>query len=136
LAWNRIASSYESSIKYRWLTKAVFAQASQEAVLVQLPPSFAGELLSVVGEAGRRDAEAKMREALGRKVDLRLEVSEHLAESLQGEPDAQPAASTDGPEANKPREEKPKDPIEAFKNDPLIKKALEIFAGEIQTASK
>ena len=33
---------------------------------------------------------------------------------------------------------KPKaaDPAGDFKNDPLIKKALEIFAGEIQTASK
>ena len=35
-----------------------------------------------------------------------------------------------------PSEEKPKDPVESFKNDPLIKKALEIFAGEIQTATK
>ena len=31
---------------------------------------------------------------------------------------------------------KSKDPVEEFKNDPLIKKALEIFAGEIQTSSK
>ena len=31
---------------------------------------------------------------------------------------------------------KPADPAEEFKNDPLIKKALEIFAGEIQTATK
>jgi DNA polymerase-3 subunit gamma/tau len=136
LAWNRVASSYESSIKYRWLTKAVFAEASQDAVLVQLPPSFAGELRSVVGEAGRKDAEAKMHEALGRKVNLRLEVSEHLAKSPQANPDVQPAASPDWPQDTTPREEKPNDPVEAFKNDPLIKKALEIFAGEIQTASK
>jgi DNA polymerase III subunit gamma/tau len=135
VAWNRVASSYESSIKYRWLTKAVFAQASQDAVLVHVPSSFAGELRSVVGEAGRKDAEAKMSEALGRKVNLRLEVSEHLAESSQAGTDAH-AVSPDRPQGPISREEKPKDPVEAFKNDPLIKKALEIFAGEIQTATK
>ena len=134
LAWNRVASSYESSIKYRWLTKAVFAEASQESVLVQLAPSFAGELRSVVGEAGRKDAEDKLREALGRKVSLRLEIGEQLVEPPPADDDAQPAASPD--RADVPREEKPSDPVEAFKNDPLIKKALEIFAGEIQTANK
>ncbi|MGB7791006.1 MAG: DNA polymerase III subunit gamma/tau [Terrimicrobiaceae bacterium] len=134
LAWNRVASSYESSIKYRWLTKAVFAGASQESVLVQLAPSFAGELRSVVGEAGRKDAEDKLREALGRKVSLRLEIGEQLVEPPQADADAQSATSPD--RADVPREEKPSDPVEAFKNDPLIKKALEIFAGEIQTANK
>ena len=134
LAWNRVASSYESSIKYRWLTKAVFAEASQESVLVQLAPSFAGELRSVVGEAGRKDAEDKLREALGRRVSLRLEIGEQLVEPPPADADAQSAASPD--RADVPREEKPSDPVEAFKNDPLIKKALEIFAGEIQTANK
>ena len=31
-------------------------------------------------------------------------------------------------------EEKPKDPVEEFRNDPLIRKALEIFQAEIQPA--
>ena len=109
LAWNRVASSYESSIKYRWLTKAVFAEASQESVLVQLAPSFAGELRSVVGEAGRKDAEDKLREALGRKVNLRLEIGEQLVEPPQADSDAQSAASPD--RADVPREEKPRDPV-------------------------
>ena len=134
VAWNRVASSYESSIKYRWLTKAVFAEASQESVLVQLAPSFAGELRSVVGEAGRKDAEDKLRETLGRKVSLRLEIDEQLVEPPQADSDAQSVASPD--QTDLPSEEKPKDPVESFKNDPLIKKALEIFAGEIQTATK
>jgi len=136
LAWNRVASSYESSIKFRWLTKAIFAEAHQESVLVQIPPSFAGELRSVVGEAGRKNAEAKLSEALGKKVILRLEIAEHLAEAPPTETNAQPAAAPDAPQTSGPHEEKPKDPVEEFKNDPLIKKALEIFAGEIQTAAK
>ena len=130
-----MATSYESSLKFRWLTKAVFAQGDQDKVLVHIPPSSAGELRSVVGEAGRRDAETKLREALGREVILRLEVGEDLAETLPA--DSEPAASPPpAPQTSAERQETPKDPAEEFKNDPLIKKALEIFAGEIQTATK
>ena len=136
VAWNRVASSYESSIKFRWLTKAIFAETNHDGVLVQIPPSFAGELRSVVGEAGRKNAEAKLSEALGTKVNLRLEIGEHLAETSPTETSAQPAASLDEPQTSGLHEEKSKDPAEEFKNDPLIKKALEIFAGEIQTAAK
>jgi DNA polymerase-3 subunit gamma/tau len=135
LAWNRVASSYESSLKYRWLTKAVFARTSQDVVLVQIPPSFANELRSVVGEAGRQDAEAKMRKALGRAVILRLEVSHDLAESLSADSDSQPPSPRQS-QISARSEAAPNDPAEDFKNDPLIKKALEIFAGEIQTATK
>ena len=136
IAWNRVASSYESSIKFRWLTKAIFAEANHDGVLVHVPPSFAGELRSVVGESGRKNAEAKLSEALGKKVNLRLEVGEHLAESRSTEITAPPAADPDEPQTSGLHEEKSKDPAEEFKNDPLIKKALEIFAGEIQTAAK
>ena len=136
VAWNRVASSYESSIKFRWLTKAIFAEASQDGVLVHVPPSFAGELRSVVGESGRKNAEAKLAEALGKKVNLRLEVGEHLAESPFTETSAPPAAVPVEPQTSGLDEQKSKDPAEEFKNDPLIKKALEIFAGEIQTAAK
>ena len=134
VAWNRVASSYESSIKFRWLTKAIFAEARDDGVLVYVPPSFAGELRSVVGESGRKHAEAQLSEALGRKVHLRLEVGEHLVESLLPEAGPPPAALPVEPPPSELHE--PKDPVEEFKNDPLIKKALEIFAGEIQTATK
>jgi DNA polymerase III subunit gamma/tau len=133
LAWNRVASCYESSLKYRWLTKAVFAKASQDSVLVQLPPSSVSVVRSVVGEAGRKDAEDKLSEALGRKLTLRLEIGDDVVEPQQADIEAQ-SASPDRAEA--PSEGKPTDPVESFKNDPLIKKALEIFAGEIQTATK
>jgi hypothetical protein len=133
VAWDRVASSYESSIKFRWLTKAIFAGANQDTVIVQISPSFAGELRSVVGEAGRKDAEAKLGKSLGKKLTLRLEVGEHLIESLPIE--VEPAAVA-APQSPKPCEEAARDPAEEFKNDPLIKKALEIFAGEIQTAPK
>jgi DNA polymerase-3 subunit gamma/tau len=134
VAWDRVAASYEASIKFRWLTKGVFAEAVENSVFVKLPPSSAGALRSVVGEDGRRNAEAKLSAILGRNIQLRLEVGEDLAE-----PAAEPSPTDLPAAAEKPAEtsrQKAADPADDFKNDPLIKKALEIFAGEIQTASK
>ena len=136
IAWNRIASSYESSLKFRWLTRAVFAHRDQDKVLVQIPLSFAGELRSVVGEAGRRDAETRLRKALGREVILRLEVGENLAEALPADSETPTDSPPTGISDVCRTPGNPKDPAEEFRNDPLIKKALEIFAGEIQTATK
>ena len=134
IAWDRVAASYEASIKFRWLTKGVFAEALENSILVKLPPSSAVALRSVVGEDGRKNAEAKLSAILGKNIKLRLEVGEDLSE---------PAADAPPPDlpptGEKPAESsqlKAADPGDDFKNDPLIKKALEIFAGEIQTASK
>ncbi|HEY5953685.1 MAG TPA: DNA polymerase III subunit gamma/tau, partial [Terrimicrobiaceae bacterium] len=132
VAWDRVAASYESSIKYRWLTKGIFVVASDSDVLVKVPPSFAIELRSVVGEDGRKNAETKLSTELDRSVKLRLEVGEEIAEPA-------PAAEAPVEEPLERRAETPvvpRDPADEFKNDPLIKKALEIFAGEIQTATK
>jgi hypothetical protein len=134
VAWDRVAASYESSIKFRWLTKGVLAETSEGGVLVKIPPSSAIELRSVVGEDGRKNAEAKLCAALGRNVKLRLEVDEGLAESPPEDLGAQPAAPVERAAESSPV--RPRDPADEFKNDPLIKKALEIFAGEIQTATK
>ena len=134
VAWDRVAASYEASIKFRWLTKGVFAEAVENSVLVRLPPSSAAALRSVVGEDGRKNAEAKLSAILGKNIKLRLEVDEDVAE-----PPAETAPTNLPATVEKPAESpKPKaaDPEGDFKNDPLIKKALEIFAGEIQTASK
>jgi hypothetical protein len=103
-------------------------------VLVKIPPSSAVALQSVVGEDGRKNAEAKLSSALGRSVKLRLEVGEEMAEPAPEEAQVEPARSFEKPAETPPPG--PRDPAEEFKNDPLIKKALEIFAGEIQTATK
>ena len=134
LAWDRVAASYEASIKFRWLTKGVVAEAVENSLLVKLPPSSAAALRSVVGEDGRKNAEAKLSAMLGRNIRLALEVGEDLAEPAAEAPPTELPATLEKP-AESPRP-KAADPPDDFKNDPLIKKALEIFAGEIQTASK
>ncbi|PTX93606.1 DNA polymerase III subunit gamma/tau [Spartobacteria bacterium LR76] len=142
IAWENVARTYETSIKYRWLTKGVFALIEADSVLVQLPPSEAKELASFLGEMGRKDAEEKLSKALNRKLTLRIEIGEHLAvveETPEPEPEPAPSpevkASTPEPAAAVPQAPVG-DPMDEFKNDPLIKKALEIFRGEIQTATK
>lgn len=140
VAWDRVSATYSSSIKYRWLTLGVFAGVQENgAVLVQLPASCATELASVVGESGTQDAEAKLSKELGKRIKLVLELADHLSEPEPPEPEpepAPPAAET----AEEPVPESPPEPaaktMEEFKNDPLIKKALEIFAGELQTPAK
>jgi DNA polymerase-3 subunit gamma/tau len=136
VAWERVSSTYESSIKYRWLTKGVFAGMVGEAgMLIHLPPSYEPEMKSIIGDAGRKDAEGKLAEILGRKVKVTLEISDGLAEAHPEEPvpEASPAIVEEAPP---PPPEPVGDPMEEFKNDPLIKKALEIFAGEIQVTAK
>lgn len=142
IAWENVARNYETSIKYRWLTKGVFALIEGDSVLVQLPPSEAKELASFLGEMGRKDAEEKLSKALNRRLTLRIEIGEHLtvAEEIpEPEPEPAPSPESKAPEP-KPAEAAPQapaaDPMDDFKNDPLIKKALEIFRGEIQTSTK
>ncbi len=142
IAWENVARTYETSIKYRWLTKGVFALIEGDSVLVQLPPSEAKELASFLGEMGRKDAEEKLSKALSRKLTLRLEIGEHLTvveEIPEPEPEPAPVPEAKAPEPE-PASAAPQapagDPMDEFKNDPLIKKALEIFRGEIQTATK
>jgi hypothetical protein len=118
------------------LTKAIFLEAAGDNVLVQIPFSFADEFRSVVGESGRRDAESKLSELLAQRISLRFQVAEQPPESPATEDGSQAARLPEERPAAEPAEAKSKDPVEEFKNDPLIKKALEIFAGEIQTSSK
>lgn len=140
IAWENVARTYETSIKYRWLTKGVFALIEADSVLVQLPPSEAKELASFLGEMGRKDAEQKLSAALNRKLTLRLEIGEHLTvveDIPEPEPEPTPAPEAKAPEPEPAAPQAPAgDPMDDFKNDPLIKKALEIFRGEIQTATK
>ncbi len=134
VAWERVSTTYESSIKYRWLTKGVFARMNGDAeMLIHLPPTYEGEMKSIIGTAGRKDAEGKLAEILGRKVSVLLEISTGLAEAPTEESLPEPPSAVEEPPPAAP--EPAADPMEEFKNDPLIKKALEIFAGEIQATN-
>lgn len=140
VAWERVSTTYESSIKYRWLTKGVFARMEGESEMhIHLPPSYEPEMKSIIGEAGRKDAEGKLAEILGRKIIVKLEVNDGVGDAHAEEPapEMPPQIAEEAAPPPPPAIVEPSvDPMEEFKNDPLIKKALEIFAGEIQATAK
>lgn len=69
----------------------------------------------------RKLLDALITEASGQKIAIKFVKKEGLV-------------ATPPPREVEPPPPAPKDPLEEFKNDPLIRKALEIFRGEIQPA--
>jgi len=147
VAWERTIETYQSSLKFRFLTQGVFAGMSgTDSVIVHLPRSCAEQYQSFMGEMGRKEAESKLSEILGRRINLRMEVSDHIAEPVIEDivppPEEPKPAAAPAPAAAKPpapatvEEAKPVDVSADFQNDPLIKKALEIFRSEIQIQPK
>lgn len=147
VAWEQVKATYQSSIKWRFLTAGVFAEMmSDSTMVVHLPPSLAGESSSMLGEMGRKDAETKLSQELGRRITLRLEISDGVVEMAPAHTEEEPPAPAPAPVPAKaapatpapaPVEEKPPVDFAAdFQNDPLIKKALEIFRSEIQIGTK
>ncbi len=144
MAWDQVRATYESSIKFRWLTKGVFAGMQPDgSLLIQLPESVSDELASIFGEAGRKDAQEKFIKILGQRNKLTLELASHLVDLEEKEETPPPEsheeitpleATADKAPPAKDSGETTGDAMEEFKNDPLIKKALEIFVQEPQTA--
>ena len=129
VAWDKIATGFSKSLIYRWLSGGIFQSAGEGTVLVALPPSSKEGMESLIGESGRKEAEAKLSDILGKKVKLQLVIGdvpepESISEEEPEAPEPAKAAEPPPPPAN---------PADDFKNDPLIRKALEIFAAEIQT---
>ncbi len=127
VAWDKIASGYSKSLIYRWLSGGIFQEAEDGIVRVALPPSSKEGMESLIGESGRKEAEAKLADILGKKVKLQLvigDVPEIIAEEEPEEVEPEKPSEPTPPPAN---------PADDFKNDPLIRKALDIFAAEFQT---
>lgn len=146
VAWQQVADGFQTSFVYRWLSAGVFGDIRGNTVRILLPLSCQKELQSIVGEKGRRESETRLSEQLGRKIQLVLELSDSVAEVVGEEeesfPEPEPPIQlAPPPRASEPQpappspSSSPANTMEDFKNDPLIKKALEIFRGEIQTQS-
>jgi len=75
-------------------------------------------------------------EALGEKIQLEARVGDFEPEppEVEAEPIAEEMAAPPEPKPE-PEPEKP-DPMKEFQDDPVIKKALEVFKKEVQTTEK
>ncbi len=137
--WTRISEEIarESFIRFGWLRDGVFESYENGVLRVKFPAADADSSSSVFMDQGIRDMEKTFTRSLGRPVKLVFEFDETLTPSAEPEPEAAPVIEPreTEPEPAPVAESKPVDPMEEFKNDPLIKKALEVFKSTLQTAS-
>jgi len=128
--WEKLAEAFakDSFIRYGWLREGVFERLEGGRLFVRFPGSARESSESIWMEQGMKDIESKLTRELKQAVKLDLEFDE----SLDPPPEATPEPE---PEAPAPVAKAPADPMEEFKNDPLIKKALEVFKSTLQTAS-
>jgi DNA polymerase-3 subunit gamma/tau len=129
-AWEKTAESFakESLIRYGWLREGVFERFEDGRLFVRFPAS-ARENSEMWMEKGLKELESKLTRALARTVRMELEWDETLDQQSQPEP--VPVREEPG---NPAPPAPPADPNEDFKNDPFIKKALEVFKSTLQTA--
>ncbi len=130
-AWEKTAESFakESFIRYGWLREGLFERFENGKLFVRFPASSKESSESIWMEKGLKDLESALTRALSQAVRLVLEWDE----SLEQQPDPTPAREEPPGAAAQPPGP-PADPNEDFKNDPFIKKALEVFKSTLQTS--
>ena len=124
--WINIAK--ESLIRYGWLREGTFDRLEGGRMFVRFPESVK-ENAEIWMESGLKDLESKLARAMSQTVRLVLE----WEASPEPQPEPAPTPVREEPEASAPPLP-PADPNEDFKNDPFIKKALEVFKSTLHTA--
>lgn len=132
--WEKAAESFakESFIRFGWLREGVFERFEGGKIFVRFPASTREDSENMWMEQGLKDLEKVLTRELSQAVRLTLEFDESMNAP---EPEPEPEPVREEPKASEPVPEvPPADPMEEFKNDPLIKKALEVFKSTLQTA--
>ncbi|MFZ4774117.1 MAG: DNA polymerase III subunit gamma/tau [Terrimicrobiaceae bacterium] len=133
-SWEKTSEAFakDSFIRYGWLREGVFDRFESGRLHVRFPLSAKENSESIWMEQGLKDIETALTRALSTGVRLALEWDANLREQPEPESEAPPPRE----EREEPAPQPPApsvDPMEEFKNDPLIKKALEIFKSTQQT---
>ena len=119
-----------------WLEVGSLLSAENDQLRIGFAPAQRMFVEQLNKANNRKLLETTLAKLAGRPVGLKLELVD---------PPAEPPAASNGhhsPEADtpvparRPADEPPQDPAEAFKNDPLIQKALKIFEGEIRSVER
>ena len=147
--WSVVATSLavESPLKFGWVTSGVFSERLGNKIVVEFPASCEAQTETLFWPQARKKIQDCLSKNLGEKMELACRFTgEELPEEPQQEPfyeepprvevpkkttasspkTTESAASAPSSAATLTLEE-----LENFKNDPLIKKALEIFQAEI-----
>lgn len=147
VAWEKVTAELSHSFINKWIATGVFRTLERATLTVAFPPSGQKLAASLVGQRSLKEAETALSKLLGKPVKINplLDPSIPEPQTEEGDPPAEtapdnstspatpaaPATPAEPPEAAPARTESA---IQDFKNDPLIKKALEIFSAEIQPA--
>ena len=128
-AWESASGALakKSLVRFGWLKEGVFEQFEKGELLVRFPSGAKESSESIFMDQGRKDLEKQMSQTLGSTVRLAFEFDAATPEPVEIEDYPQRVTTS---AAAPTKEEKPADD---FKNDPLIKKALEIFKSTLQT---
>ncbi len=149
--WHTIAMGLasDSPLKFGWIEDSRFVERIGNTMVVEFPPSMESKTQTLFWPQAVRKIEELLSEKLGGKMTLESRFTgEEPPAPPEPEPAAPPAPKVAPKAATKPAaaESKPAVPepevptitpeeLEAFKNDPLIQKALEIFKAEILVTS-
>jgi DNA polymerase-3 subunit gamma/tau len=154
--WHTVAMllASESPLKFGWLEDGHFLEIEGDRLIVEFPPSLEAQTQTLFWIQAVKKIEALLSTDLGKKISLvcRFSGAEPPAPEPMPEPVPPPRAKpsekaaptpASSSSASNPKTATPEPPpeisaeeLEAFKNDPLIKKALEIFKAEILTGEK
>ncbi len=129
--WETVAQKVvaESPLKFGWLNEAHNAAFDGNDFRVCLPNSFKTQFESTMFGDIQSLLEKQLSQKRGSATHLKIDFVETT-------PSAPLLSSPNAPSGNTSPASAPAiDPMENFKNDPLIHKALEIFKGTIQTVS-
>ena len=154
--WHKVAMSLaaESPLKFGWLEDGHFVEIDGDRLIVEFPPSLEAQTQTLFWIQAIKKIETMLSTDLGKKISLECRFSGAEPPAPEPEPMAPPkpklvekapssvtstASSSQSPAQAKAAEPAPEispEDLEAFKNDPLIKKALEIFQAEILAGEK
>jgi len=147
--WHPVAMALaaDSPLKFGWLEDGRFLERSGSTIVVEFPPSLQYQSQTLFWPQAVKKIEEQLSAALGGRITLEARFTGEEVAAPEPEPVPMPAspappsaksepAAPRTPDAPAPKAEpavptiSPEE-LEAFKNDPLIKKALEIFQAEI-----
>jgi len=148
--WGGIATALalESPLKFGWLTTGRFVERKNHQMVIEFPSSYEAQTETLFWSQARKKIQERLTQNLGEKVELVTRFTgEALAEEVLDEETVELMPSQEAPKDSSPQSAKKTKPslsqqshtiptltqeeLDHFKNDPLIKKALELFEAEI-----
>jgi DNA polymerase-3 subunit gamma/tau len=132
--WREIAATLtaESPIRFGWLERGECAGLAESRFRVRFPLSEQEQTESFFWDDVKRRVEAALTQRLGEKIEIACEFT---AELVAPEPEPEPAVEEEPAPAAQAAPVPAIDPVEEFKKDPLIQRALQIFKAEIEATT-